>query len=251
MKTCASVRDCTASGKSDGSPRRALTHLPRRIALPDPAVEAWLLRLDVSALHLQQCALLMSRDEHARAARFHFQRDRSRYTVARAMLRVLLGNHLGLPPAALALSQAANGKPCLADPPVPVRFNLAHSGDIAIYAICRDGEPGVDVEQLDRTVAYDRLAQKFFSARELAELQRIPVASRKFAFLSCWTRKEAVVKATGDGLRTPLCEVEVTVAPDAQPRLLRIPNGNAADWTLYALDAGSTCTATLALRRTP
>ena len=87
METCASVRDCSASGKSDGSTLRALTHLPRQIALPDPAVEAWLLRLKVSALHLQQCSLLLSLDEHACAARFHFERDRSRYTVARGMLR--------------------------------------------------------------------------------------------------------------------------------------------------------------------
>ena len=249
METGASVRDCYASGKSDGAGRCALNLLPRKLAVADAAVETWLLCLDINAFHQQQCAQLLSDDERERAARFHSERDRARYIAAHGLLRVLLGNSLRAPPHAIEISQSPSGKPCLADAAPATHFNLSHSGNVAVYAICRHAEPGIDIEQLDRKVDHDGLAQKFFSRREQIELERVPIARRKHAFLTCWTRKEAVVKATGDGLRVPLREVEVTVDPDTPPRLIGIPHANAADWTLHALDAGSACTATLALHR--
>ena len=247
MKSCASVRECPTTGKSHDGPAAALTHTPCRLAFPDPAVEVWLTPLDIPVHRLHECSLLLSRDEKIRLERMHFERDRRRYTVARAMLRVLLASHVGAAPRDIAFKAGPHGKPYVAA--APVHFNLSHSGERAIYAISRDWVPGVDIEYLDRAVDHAGIAQRFFSVRERAELQRILPGARKRAFLTCWTRKEAVVKATGDGMRLPLDGIEVTVDPDAQPRLLSLPGERTADWILHSVDAGSAYVATVAAHR--
>lgn len=249
METCASVRECPATGKSHDLPGDSLLRVPHRIALPDSAVEVWLMPLEVSEFHLQQCSMLLSPDEQERVQRFQFERDRRRYSVARGMLRVLLGNYLDVVPAAIAFQEGSHGKPSLAAPAMPVHFNLSHSAEYAIYAISPRHECGIDIEWLDREIDHDALALRFFSAREHAELQRIPEAARKRAFLTCWTRKEAVIKATGKGLRLALDQIQITVDPDAQPQLLQIPEGRTTDWSLYSLDAGDDYVATVALHR--
>src|SRR5258706_6056491 len=188
---CASVRECPASGKSQDGPARALARIAQRIAVPDPGVEIWCILLAVSATELDQLLALLSREDQPRAARFHFARDRSRYVAARGMLRVMLGNYLGISPAAVALESGPNGKPLLANSFSDVHFNLSHSGDRALIAIARDLIPGVDIESLDRDVDYDGLARRFFSGHEYAELQLIPNSDPKRAFLTFWTRKEA------------------------------------------------------------
>ena len=246
---CASVRECPASGKSQDEPARALARIAQRIAVPDPGVEIWCILLAVSAPELEQLFALLSREEQTRAARFHFARDRGRYVAARGMLRVMLGNYLGISPAAVAFEYGPNGKPLLADSFSDVHFNLSHSDDLALIAIARDLIPGVDIESLDRDVDYDGLARRFFSGREYAELQLIPDADRKRAFLTCWTRKEAVAKAIGQGLHLPLNRIEVTVGTDAPPRLLDVPGDEPANWALHSIDAGRDHVATLALRR--
>jgi 4'-phosphopantetheinyl transferase len=249
METCASVRECPTTGKSHDTPGNKLARVPYRAVLPDSAVEVWLMPLDVPASDLERYSKLLARDERMRVARFHFERDRLRYTIARGVLRVLLGNHLGLAPAAIEFAQGEHGKPYVASPAAPVHFNLSHCADLAIYAISRTHVPGVDIDRLDRKVDDAALARRYFSAREYAGLQSIAPADRKRAFLTCWTRKEAVVKATGDGLRMALEQIEVTVDPDARPQLLNIPAGNTAGWTLHTVDAGSAHAATVALYR--
>jgi 4'-phosphopantetheinyl transferase len=140
-----------------------------------------------------------------------------------------------------------HGKPVLADPSAELHFNLAHSGDLAIFAFARDCIPGVDAESLERAVDHDALAQRFFSAREYAELQRIPEAGRNRAFLACWTCKEAIAKAIGRGLSLPLNQIEVAVDPAAPLQVLNVPQGDPREWKLHRIDAGSPYVATLAL----
>ncbi|MEO8442214.1 MAG: 4'-phosphopantetheinyl transferase superfamily protein, partial [Betaproteobacteria bacterium] len=185
------------------------------------------------------------------AARFYFSRDRSRYVAARGMLRVLLGNYLGAASAAIALESTSHGKPVLADRSIPVLFNLAHAEDLAIYALARDCVPGIDIENLDRAVDHDALARRLFSAREYAELQRIPNAERNRAFLACWTCKEAVAKAVGQGLSLALDRIGVTVDPHEPPRVIDAPQGDVREWTLQRVDVGSAYVATLASYRPP
>ena len=164
------------------------------------------------------------------------------------MLRVLLGEHLAIPPAAVEIELGQYGKPALASPHESTHFNLSHTTDFALCAISRTCVPGVDIEYLDRDIDHDGLARKYFSTREQAEFQRIPASARKHAFLTCWTRKEAVAKATGQGLHLPLRDIEVNIDPDAPPQLLSLPAMPVSGWTLHTIDAGNLYAATVALR---
>ena len=232
---CASVSEGPGSGKPDAG----LTALARRVAIPASDIDVWLMPLNVRAGVIKQCAMHLSRDEQARAERFHFEPDRRRFVVSRGMLRMLLGRRLDRAPADISFWYEAHGKPHLTATTPPLHFNVSHSSDMALYAISNHCVPGVDIEHLDREIDVAAFAQRFFAPREFAELMRIPAAGRKRALLTLWTRKEAVVKSIGAGLQFPWHDFEVTVAPDAQPRLLRIASGCAADWTLHAVDADS------------
>ena len=251
METCASLRDLAAASKRNGIAGGALPAAIDRIALPDPEIEAWLARLDLAADQVSQYASLLSGDERLRADRFALERDRRRFVVARGMLRLLLGIYLDMAPAAIAFGYAGNGKPFVADRPVPIHFNVSHAEERALYAFSRSCALGVDIEYLNREVDYGALATRFFSRREHAEIQRCPAADRKRAFIACWTRKEAVVKAVGDGLPLPLDRFEVTVAPGTAPRILDFGASaqRISDWDLYALDVGSDYLATVAAYR--
>ena len=250
MEMCASVRECPSSGKSDDDVVRALAGIAQRVSVTDPAVEVWRVPLVGSAAELERLAMLLSRDEQMRAARFQFARDRNRYIAGRGMLRVLLGSYVDAAPSAIAFASNPHGKPALADATLGVHFNLAHSGNLAMIAIARDRLPGVDIESMDREVDHDALAQRFFSAREFAELQSLPHAERNRAFLKCWTCKEAVAKAIGRGLSLPLDQIEVTVGANP-PRVLHMTHGDANEWTLHPVDAGSAYVATLAVHDAP
>jgi 4'-phosphopantetheinyl transferase len=223
----------------------------RRIPLAHPAIEVWLARLDLDARQVGQCASLLSRDEQLRAERYRFERDRRRFTVARGILRTLLGAHLELPPAAITFGYSENGKPFIADRASPIHFNASHSRERALYGIAKTCVLGVDIEYTNRDIDYNGLARRFFAPRECADLQRIPVAGRKRAFFACWTRKEAVIKATGDGLALPLDQFEVTVAPDSAPQILdfTVATRRVSDWALHAVDVGNDYVATVAAYR--
>lgn len=229
----------------------ALRAAVNRVELPDPEIEVWLARLDLDADQIRHCLVQLSPQELRRAERFRFERDRRRFVCARGILRLLLGERLGIKPAEIAFAQTRSGKPCLADGAASIHFNLSHSGERALYAISRACEPGVDIEYLNRDIDYTGLAGRFFAQRECAALQRIPESGRKRAFLAGWTRKEAVIKAIGDGLSLPLDRFEVTLAPDAAPRLLdsaAVPQ-LAGHWDLYAPDVGSGYIAAVAALR--
>lgn len=251
METCARVSELAAAGKPIGAAGGALPTALERIVLPDPAIEVWLARLDLNAGQVGRCASVLSRDEQLRAERYHFERDRRRFIVTRGVLRHLLGSHLDLTPAAIAFGYAKNGKPFVAGGATRIHFNVSHAHERALYAICRTCALGVDIEYLNREVDYCALAARFFTRRECAGLQRVLEAGRKRAFFACWTRKEAVIKATGDGLALPLDQFEVTVAPDAAPQILDFTAATQrlSDWALHAADVGGDYVATVAARR--
>jgi 4'-phosphopantetheinyl transferase len=163
---------------------------------------------------------LLAADERARAARFVLQVHRDRFIAGRAMLRRVLGSYLGAPPEAVELVLEAGGKPSLAGNR-PLRFNLSHSGGLALLAVALDRDVGVDLESLRADVAILDLAERFFSRCEREELLSVPSEGRLAAFFACWTRKEAFLKARGDGLGLPLDSFDVTVRPGEPPRVLR------------------------------
>jgi len=251
MESSARVSELAATGKHDGAAGEAQRVAISRIALPDPEIEVWLARLDPDAAQVGNYLELLSAAELQRAERLRLERDRRRFVCARGILRVLLGRHLDIEPSAIGFAYTRNGKPLLADDPARLQFNLSHSGERALYAISRTCTPGADIEYLNRDIDYTGMAGRFFTPRERAALQRIPESGRERAFFACWTRKEAVIKAAGDGMSQPLDRFEVTLAPDAVPRL--VDSGEAPQlagrWDLYAPDVGNDYIAAIAALR--
>jgi 4'-phosphopantetheinyl transferase len=165
---------------------------------------------------------LLAADEIARADRFHFAKDRNHYIVARALLRKLLAAYLEINAEAVRLSYAEKGKPFLTDPAQStLKFNVAHSHGLALYAFSPGREVGIDLEFIKEDLESEEIAERFFSPREVQVLMTIPAHLRKRAFFDCWTRKEAYIKARGEGLSMPLDQFDVSFAPGEPAALLR------------------------------
>ena len=204
--------------------------------LPANEVHIWLAKLDdYSAASLK---LLLAEDELARATRFHFDRDRNHFIVARALLRKLLASYAGVGAAELRFSYAEKGKPSLEESQQgSLNFNLAHSHGLAIYGFSRGRELGVDLEFIREDLADEKIAERFFSPSEIDELRKLPAELRKQAFFDCWTRKEAYIKARGDGLSMPLDGFDVSLAPGEAAALLRNHKepGEVTRWSMQSL----------------
>src|SRR6266550_7104281 len=138
-----------------------------------------------------------------------------------------LGACLNVEPVTLAFGYHPRGKPFLAQSAFnsDLRFNLSHSGLIVAIALARGREVGVDLESVYRLDDWSLLAERIFSSRELCELRAVPAAKQREAFFNGWTRKEAYLKATSEGLTDDLPAIEVTLVPGQKPRLLRSPAG--------------------------
>jgi len=202
-------------------------------------VHVWKASLQGDKQLEQQFAALLARDEHQRAARFHFPRDRRRYAIGRGWLRVLLGEYLHVPPGAVPLSATPLGKPHLAEiGSSDLSFNLAHSDDLVLLGFSRCREVGVDVERERRDLAWRELAERFFAPEEVATLCALPAVEQPAAFYRCWTRKEAYLKALGLGMQVPLDGFAVTLT--GPPRLIHTAHDPAQRdrWTLSDLALG-------------
>jgi 4'-phosphopantetheinyl transferase len=193
-------------------------------------------RLDVASDALRESTALLSATEREQARRLAFARDRRRFIVARARLRQLLAARLGVRPTAIELTSGPYGKPMLAPRfrASELRFNVSHSADLAVYAFARGREIGVDVEAIRPIPDADKISARFFSAGEAAAYAALDADSRPIAFVNCWTRKEAFLKALGGGLNYPLDRIEVSLAPDAPATIVRVAGtpGDACGWRL-------------------
>jgi 4'-phosphopantetheinyl transferase len=209
--------------------------------LADREVHLWRAFLDGQHAAVRRLESVLSDDERVRASRFVSSRDRARFVAARGILRTLLGRYLRKPAASVGLAYEAAGKPRLeaaADPDRAIRFNVAHSGDLAAYAFTLDREVGIDVEAIRSDRAVDQIAERFFSTHEVAELRGVAQELRAEAFFQAWTRKEAYVKARGTGLGIPLNSFDVPVA-HGKPDLL--VSGDASRWTLRSFRPAGGC----------
>ena len=197
----------------------------------------WRARLDRPEPEVDALSALLAPDEQARASRFHFDRDRRDFIVARGLLRLLIGHYLGCVPAEPAFVYGPQGKPALR-PDTGLHFNVAHSSGVALFAFAVDGPLGVDVECI-RPVEHEALAERFFSQAECAALEHVPADHRHEAFFTVWTRKEAYIKALGGGLSVPLDQFDVSVEAAADTSLVveRKP-GATMPWIVHNIDAG-------------
>jgi len=233
----------------------SLDHLwcpsPAMLTLSSAEVHVWQACLNPAASYVEDLQRALSADELQRAARFHFPRDRRRYTVARGVLRDILGRYLGRPPSELLFRYSAYGKPALADDfdVAGVRFNVSHSHEMGLFAVTCGREVGVDIEYLGREIRGEEIAEHFFSAQERANLRALPAEMKHRAFFNCWTRKEAYIKAHGEGLSLPLDQFDVSLAPGEPAALLatRSDPREALRWSLQALTPGPGYVAALAV----
>jgi 4'-phosphopantetheinyl transferase len=177
----------------------------------------------------------LSADEISRADRFHFAKDRNHFIAARGLLRTLLSAYLGINSDELRFSYAEKGKPSLEETQhSAINFNLAHSHGMAIYAFAHNREVGVDLEYIREGLAGEKIAERFFSPREIETLKSVPAERRKEAFFNCWTRKEAYIKARGEGLSMPLDEFDVSFAP-GEPAALLLNHTEPAEVTRWSM----------------
>lgn len=208
-------------------------HFP---VLPDDEVHVWYAALDAPALDVPVLESILSADERERADRYRGARDRRRSVTARGLLRLLLSRYLDLDPASLRFDHGRQGKPSLsaAHGGAPLCFNVSHSGGAALYAVTRGREVGIDLERIRHALDVMSVAARFFSPREVAVLRGLPDHTRRDAFFRCWTRKEAYIKARGEGLALRLDSFDVALAPAEPAALLHSDEGAAevAHWTM-------------------
>jgi 4'-phosphopantetheinyl transferase len=200
-------------------------------------VDVWTVWLDVSASESHAFRELISADEILRADRFAFERLRISFEVSHGILRILLAQHMRCNPRELAFTFGPKGKPSLCGNS-QLRFNMAHSGGLAVYAFSLDCEVGVDIEEVRNLRDFKQIADRYFCREEASQLLSVAgEKQRAEAFFRCWTRKESYIKAIGDGLSVPLDQFQVTLLPDSPARFIHIGHDtNAASmWTLRHL----------------
>jgi 4'-phosphopantetheinyl transferase len=221
-------------------------------AVADDQVDVFRTAPGWSAASIAELKAILLPDEQRRADRFYREIDFRRYVVGRGLLRVLLGRCLRAAPDRLCFEDGPFGKPGLAgEAQARLQFNVSHSGDVILIAIAPGRAVGVDVEHVRPDIALEGIARRFFSQHECASLAALDAPSRPDGFYACWTRKEAYIKARGEGLSLPLRQFDVSVPPDQPARLLktRPDTAEAQRWTLLDLDVGSGYRAALAVER--
>jgi 4'-phosphopantetheinyl transferase len=207
-------------------------------ALRPETIHVWRIALDLPPDALARFRESLSADEQARADRFRFETHRDHFVAGRGALRAILSRYVGIAPDQLAFTYGPQGKPALSNAGDGLEFNLTHSHGLALLALGPGGRIGIDLEQLRPMDDAERIAERFFSARERDALRAIPAEGKVEAFLRCWTRKEAFIKAIGEGFSMPLDRFDVSLDPGAGARLLSVADrpDEAARWTLIELD---------------
>jgi 4'-phosphopantetheinyl transferase len=224
---------------------------PDTLGLRAGQVHVWRISLDTPPAVLESLWQTLSADEMERAGHYRFARDRQAFITRRGRLRSILGSYLGLDPASLRFSYNPFGKPALyPEIAEQICFNLSHSQGLVLFAFARQIDIGVDIEHLRVDFDHLELAERFFSAEERAGLRALPMAIRSQAFFLCWTRKEAFIKAHGEGLSLALDRFDVSLTPGEPACLEATREGLEApdQWSLYNLEPAPDYLAALAVR---
>ena len=223
-----------------------------KLKLPINDVHVWRVRLNQTDGRVQQLQQNLSDDERLRVERFHFDRDRRRFMVSQGMLRLIIGDYIDMEPSRLQFYSGHRGKPYLKHSlgNVPLQFNLAHSKEIVLYAFTCSREIGIDVEYVRDMLDAEKIALTTFSSLENKVLQSLPEYQRQEAFFNCWTRKEAYIKAIGNGLYHALDRFDVSLAPGEPARLVSVEGSaeQASCWFMKSLTPEDGYVAALAIK---
>lgn len=224
---------------------------PETLRLRDDETHVWRVSLDQPAYRIQALYPTLADEERERASHFHTRTDRERFLVRHGLLRAILGRYVHSDPAQLRFCYGPHGKPALSpeSTTAPLRFNLAHTNGVALYAITSGRELGVDIEYISADLTEEDIAKQFFSQPETDVLRSLTGQKRKDAFFTCWTRKEAYLKARGKELTLALHQFAVSLLPGA-PAVLTYLQGDpreAARWSLQDLHPGPGYKAALAV----
>jgi 4'-phosphopantetheinyl transferase len=220
------------------------------LALAHDEIHVWHQSFARSGAELDAFRSYLSPDELLRAGRFRFDADRHEYIISRGTLRTLLGRYLQVAPQDLRIAYSEFGRPYLIGmaPAAMLDFNVSHSGDLALLAFASGRKIGIDVERVRCNFGTSEIAARFFSEEERAALRELAHHQRHQAFFRCWTRKEAFIKALGEGLSHPLDQFDVSLAPAAPAALLatRPDDQEAKRWMLWDIRVPNDYAATLA-----
>ena len=228
----------TAATKKGERPQFALR--PSLPSLPDGGeAHLYSIFLDRAPGEMVEIKEWLSPEEKARAEKFRFDLHRNRFIAGRAALRQLLSAYVGAPPESLCFVYWQNGKPELqqVQADVPLTFNLAHSDNLGLIGLSRSAAIGVDLERVRFLDDFDELVRRFFSPAETRAFLGLSFSEKPQAFFNLWTRKEAWLKATGEGIAYSLNQVEVSFSPEDTAVIRRLPagNGEVEDWSLEAI----------------
>ena len=217
------------------------------LALGEAEVHVWLIGAPDPAENF--AVDLLSPSERDRAEKFHFDRDRRLFIASHAAVRAILARYLDTLAADIEFIAGVNGKPslALAWAASGIEFNLSHSHQAALFAVSRKCQVGVDIEFVKCDSAFDDVAGRFFTPREVSALRALPSALRRQAFYKCWTSKEAFLKAKGTGLSGKLDEVEIYHESGQNVRI----HAAVAGWSLSALAPGPGYEAALVAQGAP
>jgi len=227
------------------------SHPPQLLSLHSNEVHVWRIGLGQPPDVGERFLRTLDSEEQARANRFHFEKHRRHFIVARGFLRFLLARYLDTKPEDVRFSYGPYGKPKLEveHGPSRLRFNASHSHELAVFGFAYDHELGIDIEYVNQNFASEDIARCFFSRSEVETLSALPDVQKIDAFFRCWTRKEAYIKAIGSGLSHPLDQFDVTLAPGDPAALLRVSDDPhaAAGWSFFDLEVGEDYAAALAV----
>jgi 4'-phosphopantetheinyl transferase len=223
---------------------------PMDLPLERGQTHVWAVRLDGVAPIAADGTAILSPEEVEKAKRFHFPRDQARFAAARSMLRKILGHYLRSEPAEVRFNYGPKGKPFLDSASSPkLHFNLSHSENLALIALTWEGPVGVDVERIRPLSDSEELAERFFCENENAALKNVRAGERFDAFFDLWTRKEALIKATGDGMTDEGIKIDTLSTEERSAHLVDIRPGlvSLSDWDLHRFEPAKGFRAALAV----
>ena len=226
---------------------------PLPVSLSEKVVHLWRIELDQSDGLVSRMRQMITADEIEWANRLRFYRDQRRYILAHAALRQIIAGYVHVCPQQILFRSSAYGKPYLAGSQADqLYFNLSHSGEIALLGVACRPQIGVDVETIRPIDDLMSLARNCFSTNEYEQLDALPDSQKLAVFFTIWTRKEAFIKAIGEGLSYPLDLFEVSTHPDEQGRIVHIAGSiqEAQTWTLQAVRPAHGYTGAIAIRET-